>query len=424
MGNVGGPIAAAWLRADANIIGVDVSTKLLEEIKLGTSHQHEPFLSEIFTKALKKKKLHLTENGILASKNSHIKIVAVPVALKNNKVDLSIIKTVSKNISKGLKKNDCVVICPSLPPGTTEKIILPILEKNSNLKGEKDFSLVYNPERIFEGRALQDIEENYPAVISGLGPKSLKFAENLLTIISKKGTLKMSSLSAAEAEKLFEGVYRDVNIALANELSDYCERAGINFFEARKGANSQPFCHLHYPGTGVGGLCIPVYPRFIINNSINLGKHMKILEHSRKINDFMPKKCVSDALKLFEKNKKNLKHLKVAVLGLGFRGEVSDTRLSPTYDVVKQFLKKGHNVIIHDPYVKEDLNLPKSVTLSSNLKFVTKQADLIFISTDHKRYSKINDSYLKNNSIIIYDGRNILNKTKFKKSIIKTIGIN
>jgi len=138
----------------------------------------------------------------------------------------------------------------------------------------------------------------------------------------------------------------------------------------------------------------------------------------------MHKKHVSDALRLLGKNKKNIKHAKVAVLGLGFRGEVSDTRLSPSYEVIKQFLKKGHKVIVHDPYVKHDSDLPKSVNLSSNLKSVTKQADLIFISTDHKQYSKINEGYLKNNSTIIYDGRNILNKIKFKKSIIKTIDIN
>jgi len=215
MGNVGGPIAAAWLRAGANIIGVDVSTKLLEEIKLGISHQHEPFLSQIFTKALKKNRLDLTNDGIFASKNSQIKIVAVPVALKNNNVDLSIIKLVVNNISKGLKKNDCIVICPSLPPGTTEKIILPILEKNSGLKGEKDFFLVYSPERIFEGRALQDIEENYPAIISGLGPKSLKFAENLLNIISKKGILQ----SISDSNDLIKSaIFRITVISLSYNL--------------------------------------------------------------------------------------------------------------------------------------------------------------------------------------------------------------
>lgn len=219
-----------------------------------------------------------------------------------------------------------MIVCPSLPPGTTENSVRRILEKNSNLKAEKDFLLIYNPERIFEGRALEDIEENYPAIISGYGPKSLEFADKLLKIISKKGTLKMSSLANAEAEKLFEGVYRDVNIALANELADYCEKIGVNYWDARKGANSQPFCHLHYPGTGVGGLCIPVYPRFVIESSSKIGKHMKIVEFSRNTNDFMPKKCVQDSLDLLKKNKIKIKDSKIAVLGLGFRGEVTDSR--------------------------------------------------------------------------------------------------
>ena len=421
MGNVGGPLAAAWLRANANLIGVDVSTKLLEEIKLGISHQHEPFLSQIFTKSLKKNKLQLTNDGILASKNSQIKIVAVPVALKNNVIDLSIIKLVANNISKGLKKNDCVIICPSLPPGTTEKIILPILEKNSKLKGEKDFFLIYNPERIFEGRALKDIEENYPAIISGLGPKSLKFAENLLSIISKKGLLKMSSLSAAEAEKLFEGVYRDVNIALANELSEYCEQIGVNYWDARKGANSQPYCHLHYPGTGVGGLCIPVYPKFVIESSKKIGKNVKLIEYSRKINDQKPKKCVQDALSLF---KNNVKGIKVAVLGLGFRGEVTDSRLSPTYTVVNELLKKQCNVIVHDPYIFEDNILPRNVILTKNLSEAISEVDLIFISTDHNIYKKLNEKLLKKakKSPLIFDGRNILNKNFFKNTSILTVG--
>ena len=224
LGNVGGPIAAAWLKKNAIIIGVDISKPLLDSILNGTSHSKEPFISEIFSKHLKKKSLSLTTNGKVASQKSTIKIVAVPVAIKKNTIDLSAIISASKNISFGLKKGDSVIICPSLPPGTTEKIILPILEKGSKLKGEKDFSLIYNPERIFEGRALEDIEENYPAIVAGLGKKSLEIGTNLLKIISKKGVLQMSSLANAEAEKLFEGVYRDVNIALANELADFCEK--------------------------------------------------------------------------------------------------------------------------------------------------------------------------------------------------------
>ena len=424
LGNVGGSIAAVWLRAGAKIIGVDISDILLNKIKNGNSHKKEPLLSETFTDALKKGTLTLSSNGVYASKKSSIKIIAVPVGLKNKKVDLKAVIQVTKDISKGLKKGDTVILSPSLPPRTTSDIVLPILEKGSKLKGEKDFYLIYNPERIFEGRAVQDIEKNYPAIISGLGPKSLKIAENLFGVISKKGVLKMATLAEAEAEKLFEGVYRDVNIALANELADYCERIGINFWETRKGANSQPFCHLHYPGTGVGGFCIPIYPCIIIEDADKVGKTMSLLQYSRKINDNMPKKCVQDAVNLLLKNKIKPKNAKIAVLGLGFRGDVTDTRLSPTYDVVTEFIKQGCNVTIHDPYIFEDKDLPKSVSLSKNLKDVTKDASLIFISSDHKMYSKLTPkSFSKRKKpILFFDGRNILSKKNFTSAKIQTIG--
>ncbi len=425
LGNVGGSIAAVWLRAGAKVIGVDISKTLLQQIKEGNSHKKEPFLSETFSKSIKKKTFSLTSNGIDASKKSSIKIIVVPVGLKNKKVDLNSVIQVTKNISKGLKKGDTIILSPSVPPGTTEKIVLPILEKQSKLKGEKDFNVIYNPERIFEGQAVKDIEENYPAIISGLGPKSLKMAEKLFTLISKKGVLIMPTLAEAEAEKLFEGAYRDVNIALANELADYCEKIGINFWETRKGANSQPFCHLHYPGTGVGGLCIPVYPRIIIEDASKIGKVMNLLQYSRKINDNMPKKCVDDSINMLMKNKIKPINAKITVLGLGFRGEVTDTRLSPTYDVVNEFLKKGCTISVHDPYIFEDKTLPKSVSLTKNLLEATKNADLIFVSSDHKTYSKLNSkSFPKGRkSILFFDGRNILNSKSFPKGLLHTIGI-
>ena len=425
LGNVGGSIAAVWLRAGAKVIGIDISKTLLTDIKNGSSHKKEPFLSETFSKSIRKKSFSLTSNGVEASKKSSIKIIVVPVGLKKNKVDLSSVLHVTNSIAKGLKKGDTVILSPSVPPGTTEKVVLPILEKISKLKGEKDFNLIYNPERIFEGRAVKDIEENYPAIISGLGPKSLKFAETLFGIVSKKGILKMPTLAEAEAEKLFEGAYRDVNIALANELADYCEKIGINFWETRKGANSQPFCHLHYPGTGVGGLCIPVYPRIIIEDASKIGKTMSLLQYSRKINDNMPKKCVNDSIKILIKNKIKPKNAKISVLGLGFRGEVTDTRLSPTFDVVKEFLKKGCNVLVHDPYIFEEKQLPKNVTLTKNLTKAIDGVDLIFVSADHKIYSKLTSkSFSKGKKpVLIFDGRNILNPKLFSHNILNVIGI-
>ncbi len=424
LGNVGGPITAAWLRKGANVIGVDISAELLDSIKNGTSHMKEPFISNLFSKHLKNKTLSLSSDGIQASKDSTIKIISVPVAIKKNKIDLAAIISVSKNISKGLKKGDAVIVCPSLPPGTTRNIVLPILEKESNLKGEKDFFLIYNPERIFVGRALADIEESYLAIVAGLGEKSLEFGMSLLKIISKKGVLQMNSLENAEAEKLFEGVYRDVNIALANELSDYCEKIGIDYWESLKGANSQPFCHLHYPGTGVGGLCIPVYPQLVLESSKKIGKSLKIIEFSRKTNDSMPKKCVKDALNLLSKNKTVKINSKIAVLGLGFRGEVTDSRLSPTFDVINEFLKKNFLVSVHDPFIFKDNNLPKNVILSSDLNSTIQDADLIFVSTDHKMYSKLTSKHFSKSKkpLLIYDGRKILSDKNFPSKSLLTIG--
>lgn len=424
LGNVGGPLAAVWLRAGFTIIGVDISKKLLSDITKGKSHKREPLVSETFSNALKKGKFSLTTDGVTASKQSKIKIVAVPVDIKKNKIDFSALISVTNNIAKGLKKEDAVIISPSLPPGTLKNLVLPLLEKHSKLKGDHDFYLIYNPERIFEGRALQDIEKNYPAIVAGLGKKSLKFGEELLRLISKKGVLKISSIENAEAEKLFEGVYRDVNIALANELADFCARIGVNYWEARMGANSQPFCHLLYPGTGVGGLCIPVYPRFVINSAKNIGKPLPIVTSARKINDSMPKKCVSDAIKLLAKNGIKARGFKVAILGLGFRGDVADSRLSPTYMVVKEFLKKDCKIVVHDPYILEDKNLPPKVLLTKNLNHAVKQATLIFISSDHKMYSKLNAKSFANakKPLLIFDGRNVLNKRNFKKASLLTIG--
>lgn len=424
LGNVGGPLAAAWLRAGFTVIGVDISNVLLAKIRNDNSHTKEPYVTETFREGLRKGTLFLTKDGIEGSKKSTVKIIAVPVALKKNRIDFSALISVTKDIAKGMKKGDAVIVTPSLPPGTTRNVILSILQKISKLKVEKEFYLIYNPERIFEGRALQDIEENYPAIVAGFGPKSLDFGKNLIKKISQKGALLLSSLESAEAEKLFEGVYRDVNIALANELAEYCERVGVNYWEARKAANSQPFCHLHYAGTGVGGLCIPVYPRFVIESSNKKGKHVKLIEYARKTNDFMPKKCVSDAINLLQKNNINLQGTKVAVLGLGFRGEVTDPRLSPTYVVVSEFLKKGCEIAVHDPYILKDKKLPKNVNLTNNLNDVTKDASLIFISTDHKMYTKLNEKSLSKarKPLLIFDGRNVIDSKFFKNASVLKIG--
>ena len=430
LGHVGASIASVWLRAGAHIIGVDKSRNVLENAKRGKTHVPEPGVNEAFTKGLQEKRFDLYEDLVQASYDSHFKMICVPVLADNGQpADLTAVKEVSIAISKGLKRGDVIALNPSVPPGTTEEIILPLIEKESRgLRAERDFYLIYNPERIYEGRSIEDIEDRYPAIVSGAGPKSLEIGVKLYSIIFKKGVITITNIRTAEAEKLFEGVYRDVNIALANELAKFCEKVSVNFWEAREAANSQPFCHIHKPGVGVGGACIPVYPQFIIDTANRIKLDCNITKLGRTVNDSMPAYCVQQAIKLLNGRrrgrKRDVTNSVITLLGLAFRGGVSDTRLSPTYKVIEELQKlKVREIRIHDPLVKNDPSLSdeENIILTSDLSEALKGTDLIMLLADHPEYRMLTSKEIKGSPI--YDGRGLLDRSKFDLPNLAIIGL-
>src|ERR687890_1290702 len=442
LGHVGSPLASSWLRAGAHLIGVDNSSEVLENARKGRTHINEPGVNEAFSRGLREKRFFVYSDAVEASQDSHFKLICVPVLLTNTfSADLSAVKKVTIAIAQGLKKGDVVSLNPSVPPGTSEDIVLPILEKESGLKVERDFYMLYNPERIYEGRAIEDIEQRYPAIVSGAGGRSVKIGIKIYSIIFKKGVIAMSSIRTAETEKLLEGVYRDVNIALANELAKFCEKVGIDFWEARDAANSQPFCHIHKPGAGVGGACIPVYPQFILHTADRMNIDCNITRMGRNINDSMPAYSVERATELLkeqdEKNnrkKQGKEHLEkdfinkgeviITLLGLAFRGGVSDTRLSPTYKVIEEFQKlKVKEIRIHDPLIINDPSLSgkQNIILTSNLDEAIQGTDLVMLIADHPEYRTLTTDDL--GGAPIYDGRGILDRSKFDHSAFASIGI-
>src|ERR687893_1839996 len=420
LGHVGSPLASSWLRAGAHLIGVDNSSEVLENARKGRTHINEPGVNEAFSRGLREKRFFVYSDAVEASQDSHFKLICVPVLLTNTfSADLSAVKKVTIAIAQGLKKGDVVSLNPSVPPGTSEDIVLPILEKESGLKVERDFYMLYNPERIYEGRSIEDIELRYPAVVAGAGAKSLEIGTNLYSLVAKKGVIRIRNMRTAEAEKLLEGVYRDVNIALANEMAKFCEKAGVDFWEAREAANSQPFCHIHKPGAGVGGACIPVYPQFILHAANMIGVDCNIVRYGRTINDSMPAYCVEQAMKLIDVS--DLSKCTVALLGLGFRGGVSDTRMSPTYKVIEELKKlKVKEIRVHDPLVTRDPNLPQDVILTSDLSRVVKDVDLVMLISDHSQYHNITNETL--NGAALYDGRGILDGLRFPARKFASIG--
>ncbi|MEM1924712.1 MAG: nucleotide sugar dehydrogenase [Pyrobaculum sp.] len=417
LGYVGLALSAVWAFVGARVIGVDINTSKVENLNNGVISYPEKEVVEVLNSAIRQERFIATTDGIEASIKSHVKIVAVPISLKKTKssidVDFSPLLSTARAIGSGLKKGDLVIIESSVPPGTTEEVVRPVLESISGLVAEEDFYLAYSPERIMVGRAFRDIIENYPKIVAGVGPKSSEEAAELYRSIAKKGVIILQSPKEAEYEKLLEGVYRDINIALANEMAKLANVLGIAFRRAREAANSQPYSHVHKPGTGVGGNCIPVYPYFLMWTASKYGLDLRLVKTAREINERQPREIALAVIKAMIKHGVNPTEAKITILGLAFRGDVDDTRESPTYGVISTLLEMGlrpHQIVVHDPYVSKDSTLEQwGVKLLKNFEEAVKDADVVLVSTDHSQY-RMEASKIKSlmRTPIILDARGVL----------------
>ena len=418
-GRVGVTTAAAWLRAGAKVILADIDRKRVDIIAQGKElFPDEPLIDETFREGFSSRRFVVTTGPSQAAAMADVNIVAVPVGLRHGDADLSSVVTVFGEIAPRMQKGSLSILETSVPPGTSRDVVLPLLEAGSNMKAERDFAMAYSPERIFEGRSLKDLEENYPKIVAGFGPKSLRAVSAFYSCVAKKGVLEMSSLEGAELEKLFEGVYRDVNIALANELALVCEKLGVDFWEVQKASNSQPFNHLHRPGLGVGGACIPVYPVFVVGAAKKRRSKAALTEEAMKINESMPALVTKRALSLLGGSPRS-----VAVLGLAFRGDVADDRLSPTYDLLKELRKGKCKVRVHDPFIKKEE--AEGFPVTSDLGTALEDCSLVIIATDHKAYRELSYGQLKSltrTEPIILDARGILDRSKFPQGKLLVLG--
>lgn len=390
MGYVGRALAAAFLRRGLRVIGVDVDEGKLEGIREGRIKFFERGVREAIVNGLGTGSLELTSDAVDASRRSRVKVVTVPVGFDwgSKTVRFDSFVDALTSIGEGLKAGDLVVIESSAPPGTTERVARPVLESVSGLRVEEDFLLAYSPERVYVGRALRDIEEGYPKIVAGVGPRSLDAAARLYSLIARKGVVKLSSTTAAEFEKLAEGVYRDVVIALSNELALAAQALGINYYEVREAANTQPYCHLLLPGPGVGGPCIPSYPYFLMGEAVRAGASMGLTRLARVINESMPSVVADLAHRLVIKHGLKPKDVRVAILGDAFRGDVDDPRLSPTHDVVSALLGRGYrSIVVHDPLVvRDDYLSGLGADLTNDLRGALKDSSLVIVCVRHSAY--------------------------------------
>src|SRR3989344_3694393 len=260
LGKMGLPLASVFAKHGFKVIGVDIDKKIVDQINLGKNPvQEEPGLSLLVKSAVKKGLLKTTIDGIQASRDSYIKVIIVPTYLDSkNSPDLDLVKKATETIAKGLSKGDIVILESTAPPGTTINILGKILEDKSGLKMNRDFGVAHAPERISSGTAIDDIEGRLcPKVVGGSDNKTTKIVEQIYNKINKKGVITVENPTVAELIKVLGEVYRDVNIAFANNLYLSCRELGVDAFEVIKAANTNPYCRILTPGPGVGGHCIP-----------------------------------------------------------------------------------------------------------------------------------------------------------------------
>jgi nucleotide sugar dehydrogenase len=386
---MGLPIACLYADAGARVIGADMNPKVVERITKGEPPIDEAGLPAMLKKAIRSGKFTATTNTEEATANAEIVFIVVPTMIDRQKrADYSLVEDACVSIGKGLKPGSLVIFQSTCGPGVTERVVKTALEKYSGLTAGQGFGLAHSPMRAMGGRALQDFQ-SYNKVVGATDPKSLEAACAAISVIVKGELLRVRDIKTAELSKLFETIYRDVNIALANEFALFCEEVGVDYLEAAKAANSQPYSHLHSTGAGVGGHCLPLYPYFLQSEAYALDAKLKLVLDGRKINDLMPRhvvKLASDGMRVCGRS---IKRAKVVLLGVSYRPNVKELRYSPSLDLIALLKKRGARVVGFDPLFTATEMEALGVSSEPTLRKAVEKADCVILTVGHEEFKKM-----------------------------------
>ena len=405
LGYVGLPLAVVSANSGLNVIGYDVSPERVKEINSGVS-PIEDISDQELTKALNS--FDATGDPSLLSKCQHI-VISVPTPLTDYQPDLSYVESAAKSVGENLVSNQVIILESTTYPGTTLEVLVPNLEKYSNLEAGSDFFVGYSPERIDPGNKEWKFK-NTPKVISGINEDSLEKINAFYKKIIDQ-TVIVKGTREAEMVKLLENTYRHVNIALINELAMLCKMLEIDIWEVVNAAKTKPFGFQSFtPGPGVGGHCIPVDPEYLSFKTRQIGKPVRFVELAQEINNSMPAYVVSRVNELLNSKDKILRNSKILVLGVAYKKDISDMRESPALDILELLLEKNVEVSFYDPFVNE-LNISgqgiKKESSSNNFE----NYDMLLVLTPHSEFSEINFESLQN---IVFDttGSNFIQSTE------------
>lgn len=412
LGRIGLPLAAQFASKGLRVVGCDIDAPLVERVDAGACpYEDEEGLEPLLKAAHDARLLSATTDTAGAIAASAVAVIIVPVGLTTEqRPDFSALDAAARAVALRLRRGSLVILETTVPVGTTRRRLGALLEAGG-LKAGRDFSLAYSPERVYVGRVLADLRR-YPKIVGGVDAESARRAVAFYERALDATVTPVSSCETAEFVKLAETTYRDVNIALANELARAADALGVDVTEAIIAANSQPFSHIHQPGVGVGGHCIPVYPRFLLENA----PEMSLPRTARETNDGM----AGYAAEKLARALGGLAGKTVLILGLSYRPNIKEAAHSSALLLARELSSRGARVLVHDPYFT-DAEM-RALGLEPPPAFPPPHVDALAVQTLHDRYRGLDPASFPGCAVVL-DGRNALRRETVEAAGLRYLGI-
>lgn len=407
LGYVGLPLAVEKAKAGYQVIGFDVQQKRADMVNQGINYIGD-VVDEELKQIVEEGRLKATTDYSLISRVDAVAI-CVPTPLdKYQQPDTSYVESSGREIAKYLHAGMLVVLESTTYPGTTEEVLMPILEA-TGLKVGEDFHLAYSPERVDPGNKVFNTK-NTPKVVGGVTPECTKVAAAMYRAVLEGEVHEVSSPKVAEMEKILENTFRNINIGLANEMAILCNKMGIDVWEVIDAAKTKPYGFMaFYPGPGLGGHCIPIDPFYLTWKAREYNYHTRLIEVAGEINNAMPEFVVDRMMKILNRYGKALNGSKVVVLGVAYKKDIDDMRESPVLEIVKLLEKYRAEFVTVDPHIPSfriEGKVYETVELTGEL---LESADIVLITTDHSAFDY---QLIADKSKVIFDTRNALKEIK------------
>jgi UDP-N-acetyl-D-glucosamine dehydrogenase len=415
LGHIGLPLAVQYATRGHSVVGADVNPRIVDAVNRGESpHLDEEALIEGVPRVSESGNLRATTSTPEAVQGAEAVVVIVPVVVDAaRQIDFGQIDAATREIARGLQPGTLVLYETTLPVGTTRDRFGAALAEGSGLELDRGFFLAFSPERVLVGRVFLDLRR-YPKIVGGTSDDSTRRAVAFYTAVLDAGTevRPVANAETAEMTKLAETTYRDVNIALANEYARYAARRGIDVLEVIEAANSQPYSHIHQPGVGVGGHCIPVYPHFLFNGDPDL----RLPPMARAINEEMAAWSVA----LAEQRIGSLDGAAVLVLGIAYRADVREDAFSSAFRLRDELKASGARVYGHDPFFSDE-HLRRMGFEPYHLD-APADARVAILQAGHSAYRDIDPKAIPSLELFV-DGRNALDPAAFESAGVDYVGI-